>query len=130
MNERDYKYVMQDISSTQLGARYTYEDLLSEERVPFKLQSLIRIYVLRETDPQLELGQHVCQLQEGSLVLDVYKQLKMKVRFYEPKQNGEGFTSKQMKLEEFVLYAKEHWKENSMVYEIAFSNLALMAFSI
>lgn len=129
MNENDYKYVMQDVSSTQLGARFSYEDLLAEDRVPFKFQSIIKIYFLREILPTITIAEHFLHMDTKSLTYDIYKQLKVKIRFYEAKDKG-GFIAKQMKAEEFVSYVQKNWKEENMIYEISFSNLALMAFSV
>lgn len=129
MNENDYKYVMQDISTTHIGARYTYEEILKNDRVPFKLQSVIRIYIAKETPMETEVAAHLLSLEQGSLTYDIYENLKMKVHFYESSPKG-GYVQKQMKLKEFFECRKQGWKADSMIHEVTISNLALMAFSV
>ena len=46
MADNDFKYVLRDFSSTQIGSRFTYEEMLMCDRVPFKLQSIIKLYIL------------------------------------------------------------------------------------
>lgn len=129
VNENDFKYVVQDISSVQLGARFKYGELMKNDRVPFKFQSVIRIYIYKEKTPDTEIGQHIISLKEEDLCYEIFKQLRIKIKFYEPKK-GDGFTEKVMKIADFVPYAREHWTEESMIHEVILSSLALMTFAI
>lgn len=45
---QDFKYVLQDTRTVSLGVKYTYEELLQDERVPFKFQAVISQYLLRK----------------------------------------------------------------------------------
>lgn len=130
MNDNDFKYVVQDLSSVQLGARFTYDELMKNDRVPFKFQSIIRLYIYKEAKPEDEIGAHVLSLSEDSLLFEVFKQLRIKVKFYEQKKNGSGFEQKVMKIGEFVPYARDNWREGSMVHEVILSSLALMTFAV
>lgn len=52
---RDYKYVMQDFTTVYLGARYTYEELIEAEDIPFKIKTLVNHYI----KPELAGGESV-----------------------------------------------------------------------
>jgi len=129
MNERDFKYVLQDTSSTQLGSRYTYEEMLMSDRVPFKFQSIIQLYILKSADPSMEIGRHILSLQDTDYNYNVYRQLKVKVRFCEPKKNG-GYKVKQMRFDEFKKYQDSKWTDEHVIQDITISNLALMGFVV
>lgn len=143
-NENDFKYVIQDISSTQIGSRFTYEDILMNERVPYKFQSIINIYILREMkheNPEnefpekTEIGRHVLSIKPGSLIYNTYKRLKLKVRFCFPNNKGE-FTVKQLSFEQFYDFIESNSKDNSLykesiyIQDVTISNLALMTFTV
>ena len=38
----DFKYVLQDVGNLYLGAGFSYEELLLNEAVPFKLKAILR----------------------------------------------------------------------------------------
>ncbi|MDE6687146.1 MAG: hypothetical protein K2J95_06390 [Lachnospiraceae bacterium] len=129
MNENDFKYVLQDFSSITLGARYSYHEIMENERVPFKLQSIVERYILPHiTDPSMEIGRHVLSLTKEDPCYRIYENLKLRVKYFEPREKG-GFQEKRAKLEGFLEVAGV-WKEDYMLQEIIFSNLAVMAFHI
>lgn len=129
MKDQDFKYVIQDTSSTQLGSRYTYEEMLMSDRVPFKFQSIIQLYILKSADPSMEIGRHILSLQDTDYNYNVYRQLKVKVRFCEPKKNG-GYKVKQMRFDEFKKYQDSKWTDEHVIQDITLSNLALMGFVV
>lgn len=129
MNENDFKYVLQDFSSITLGARYSYQEIMENERVPFKLQSIVERYILPYiTDPSIEIGRHVLSLTKEDPCYRIYENLKLRVKYFEPREKG-GFQEKKAKLEGFMEVAGV-WKEDYMLQEVIFSNLAVMAFHI
>lgn len=129
MNENDFKYVLQDFSSITLGARYSYQEIMESRRVPFKLQSIVERYILPHiTDASIEIGRHVLSLTKEDPCYRIYENLKLKVKYFEPREKG-GFQEKKAKLEGFLEVAGV-WKEDYMIQEITFSNLAVMAFHI
>lgn len=129
MNENDFKYVLQDFSGITLGARYSYQEIMENERVPFKLQSIVERYILPHiTDPSIEIGRHVLSLSKEDPCYRIYENLKLRVKYFEPREKG-GFQEKKEKLEGFLEVAGV-WKEDYMIQEITFSNLAVMAFHI
>lgn len=129
MNENDFKYVLQDFSSITLGARYSYQEIMESQRVPFKLQSIVERYILPHvTDTSIEIGRHVLSLTKEDPCYRIYENIKMKVKYFEPREKG-GYQEKKAKLEEFIKAAGA-WEEGCMIQEITFSNLAVMAFHI
>ena len=40
MENKDFKYVMHDLTNLYIGAKHTYNELLVLEEVPFKLKTL------------------------------------------------------------------------------------------
>ncbi|MDE6714360.1 MAG: hypothetical protein K2K20_11555 [Lachnospiraceae bacterium] len=129
MNENDFKYVLQDFSSITLGARYSYQEIMENERVPFKLQSIVERYILPHiTDPSIEIGRHVLSLTKEDPCYRIYENLKLRIKYFEPREKG-GFQEKRAKLEGFLKVAGV-WKEDYMIQEITFSNLAVLAFHI
>ena len=51
----DFKYVLQDTGNIYLGARFSYEELLKQEMVPFKLKAILTHYILKEAAPDTTL---------------------------------------------------------------------------
>ena len=60
MGDRDFKYVIQDMSNIYIGARFSYGEMMEEEEVPYKLKKVIfRIFlqeVPEETTPENHLS--------------------------------------------------------------------------
>ena len=49
---QDFKYVLQDFGNIYIGARYSYEEMLKSEEIPYKWKAIIRHYLLKETSPE------------------------------------------------------------------------------
>lgn len=138
MNDNDFKYVIADMSSTSIGSRFTYEEILMHDRVPLKFQNILTIYILREmkvlnpldeTPEKMTIGRHIYELQSGNLVYDVYKRLKLKVKFTHPNGKG-GYKTKCLKFDEFKAFIAKNGIDGVFIQELVISNLALMAFSV
>ena len=41
-----YKYVMADTSYLYLGAKYSYQEIIENEEVPFKVKAIMERYIL------------------------------------------------------------------------------------
>ncbi len=126
--DQDFKYILQDLSKTMIGARFTYSELMEQERVPFKFQTIIDRLIMPILQEDMEIGAHMLLLNKADKNYRIYENLKVKIRYYAPKKNG-GFESKTVSLADFVK-AAEHWDERAMVHEIILSNLALMSFKM
>ena len=128
MNEDDYKYVLQDLRETCIGARYRYDELLSAERVPFKFQTIVDRLILPYADPALTIGEHLLTMTPEDKNYRIYDSLKACVRYYEPKKGG-GYAQKKKKLKDFV---KDEARKSGelVIQEVIISNLALMGFKL
>ncbi len=128
MNENDYKYVLQDLRETCIGARYSYEELMGAERVPFKFQTIIERLILPVADASLTVGEHLQSMTPGDPNYRIYDSLKAAVRYFVPKPGG-GFKEKKAKLAAFVK-SEDRDIPGMMIQEVIISNLALMGFKL
>ncbi len=132
----DYKYIMQDVSTIYLGAKYTYEELTEENDIPFKIKSLVNRYIKPELDGEnLSLESHFYYMEPKGFAYQTYLQMKtvVKISIIEEKKGFGGkvkkvYTTKTMKLKDFVkIPPAEKEKQGIMIQEVSFSKLALMA---
>ena len=62
VNEDDFKYYMQDIERNYFGARFSYQELLDNEMVPFKFKTIISKYIKDEVELDTTLESHLFYL--------------------------------------------------------------------
>lgn len=132
----DYKYVLQDTSQIFLGGKYTFQELLDNENVPFKLRMILERYLLHEVDFGTTLESHFYFLKEGEFIVKAYKQLKVKIKFnmIEERKNLLGkkvrqYTTEIFPVDQFVkMPAEEKEKLGVVIQEILISKLAMMSF--
>lgn len=143
----DFKYVLQDVGSLYLGAGFSYEELLEQELVPFKLKTILSRYVLKEAAPETTLESQFYYLEEGTFLYEVFSQLKIQVKVQEqvPKKRrrwpfgkDNGASAKKYVYQEKTYSLKELAEINlarkkacgMLVREIIVSKLGMMTFSI
>ncbi|MBE5893739.1 MAG: hypothetical protein E7286_10260 [Lachnospiraceae bacterium] len=132
----DYKYSMQDTGKVYVGSKYTLDEILESEDMPFKFRLIVERYILPEADLQDTLETHLYYLEPKSFIVKIYKQLKAKVKIniIEEKKHLLGGSKKQyvtklMTVEELTaMSAEEKEKKGVVVQELIMSKLALMAF--
>ena len=79
MEYEAFKYVMTDMTSIFIGAKFSYDELLEHEDVPQKLREVIFRIFLNEVSGDTLIENHVFYLTKDS---QTYKALKkMKARF-------------------------------------------------
>ena len=127
---------MQDVTTLYLGTKYTFDEILENEEIPFKLRLLAERYLLPEADREDTLETHLYYLDSKSFLVKIYQQLKakIKVNVIEEKKDRSGKVTKRYvtktlspkELTEIEPSAKE--SVGMVIQEIAFSKLALMAF--
>lgn len=129
---RDYKYIMQELSTLYIGAKYTYEELIAEEEVPFKIKSLINTYVKPELQGEnLSIESHFYYMDASGFAYQTFLQLKTRVRFSILQTKGKkaqaSYVTKVMKLQDFVkIPPGEKEEQGVLIQEIGMSKLALM----
>lgn len=129
---RDYKYIMQELSTLYIGARYTYEELIEEEEVPFKVKKMINTYVKPELEGEdLSIESHFYYMDGSGFAYQTFLQLKTKVRFSILEKKGKkqeaSYVTKVMKLQDFIKMTPQEKEEKGvMIQEIGMSKLAMM----
>lgn len=132
----DYKYCMQDVGTVYIGTKYTFQELLDSDTVPFKFQLLVERYIMPEADLEDSLESHLYYLTEKSFLVKIYEQLKMKVKIniIEEKKSLTGKSKKEYTTKLVPIHTLAQMsvadKEAAgvVVQEIAISKLALMGF--
>ena len=138
VQNRDFKYFMQDTGSLYLGAKYSYAEILGDEMVTFKYKSIVEHYILKDTDPETTLESQLYYMTPEQFSYRTYQQLKARVKvsmLVEKKRflrgSGVRYESKVMKLEEFVkMNLAQKKKCGVVVQELVLSKLAGMTFSV
>lgn len=131
----DYKYSMQDTSKVYVGSKYTLDEILESEDMPFKFRLIVERYILPEADLQDTLETHLYYLEPKSFIVKIYKQLKAKVKVnvIEEKRGLLGskkqYVTKLVTVEELTAMSREEKESKGLVVqELIMSKLALMAF--
>ena len=132
----DYKYVMQDTYQLYLGVKYTFEEVVENEEIPFKFRLIVERYLYPDIDPETTLESHLYYLPDKGMILKTYKHIKLKVKFnvIEEKKSLSGrekevYTTKILPIEQFVKMTPEQKEAKGVVIqEISCSKLALMTF--
>lgn len=121
LNNTDFKYILQDVSTVYLGANYTYQEMMDEDAIPFKLKVIISQSILKDIETDITIAQHLIQMKETSLSHLVYRQLKIKIRA----------NNKVYKFEEFMVNLPQlKSKPDFFIQEIVMSKLSMMALNI
>ena len=132
----DYKYVMQDTYQLYLGAKYSFDEIIDNEDIPFKFRLVVERYAYQEVDPETTLESHFYYLDGKGLLMKIYKQIKLKVKIniIEEKKSLTGnskkvYTTQIMPIEQFVKMTPAEKEEKGVVIqEIMCSKMALMMF--
>lgn len=135
---QDFKYVLQDTARISLGVKYTYGEMLTDERIPFKLQTVVSQYLLKESAADTTLESEFYYLEKGTFVYDVYHQLKAKAKVRTQTVKKTLFGKEKVVYKESVLSVAELADMNLarkkasglLIEEIEISKLGLMTFVI
>ena len=130
------KYHLQDTGNLYVGSKYSLEEIINEDEIPFKFRLVVERYILPEADLQDTLESHLYYLEPKSFLVKIYGQLKgkVKINIIEEKKSLIGgrkkqYVTKMVTVEELAKMSVEQ-KESSgvVVQELKMSKLALMAF--
>ncbi|MBO5054955.1 MAG: hypothetical protein J6C64_01170 [Lachnospiraceae bacterium] len=138
LQDNDFKYVMMDTGNIYIGARFSYEELLAQEMVPFKLKTILNRYILKEANPDTTLESEFYYMKKDTFLYDTFCQLKVKVKvnvLVEKKtlfgKPGSRYEEKILKLKELTEINLAKKKASGMIVrEIIISKLGLMTFSV
>ena len=103
----DYRYVMHDMTNVYIGAKYTYDELMDVDEVPFKLKTIFSHYMLKEIDGNTTLENHLFYMKKTDESYLVYKQMKARFKLNVFRENGHGkgksgYVQKSYKINEIV----------------------------
>ena len=123
--DNDYKYVIQEVSKTMIGARFTFAEIMDCERVPFKFQTIIDRLILEYSEPDRMIGDELMSLKKGDKNYRIFDNLKVRISCYV--KEGDAYKDRVFKMDELAGLGEDK-KKDMMVHEVTISNLALMAF--
>lgn len=134
----DFKYVLQDTGNIYLGARFSYEELLEQEMVPFKLKAILTHYILKEAAPDTTLESQFYYLTGGSFAYETFMQLKIRVKVQKQVEKKTLLGKRKTEYREEILSLKELTEVNlarkkacgMLIREIIISKLGMMTFSV
>lgn len=135
---KDYKYVMGDTSNIYLGGKFTYREMLESDEVPFKFQSIIEHYLLKDTDPETSLESQFYYMTPDSFSYRTYLQLKAKVKVCELVEKKSLFGKRTRAYQQKIYTLKDFAAINLaqkkargfVVQEIILSKLAVTFFNV
>lgn len=136
MSNQDFKYVMQDMTNVYIGAKYSYEELMELDEVPFKLKTILSHYMLKEVACDTKIEDHIFYLNETDMSYMVYDQMKARFRLsvWQDEKDGvktPGYKSRVYRIKEIVgneeLMRK---KDTIIVEEMHITKLGLLGVSI
>lgn len=136
--DKSFQYVMQDTSYIYLGARYSYQELLQEEQLAFKIKTIFSQYILKEIDAGTTLESHFYYMDPESLACKTYQELKTRIKVSIPVRK-KTWTGKEKLVYKDRIYtvcelAAMHLagkKQSGMIIrEIILSKLGLLTFTV
>ena len=136
MENRDFKYVMHDLTNIYIGAKYTYDELMVLDETPFKLKTLISRFFLREVDGATKIEDHIFYLKETDMSYQIYKEMKAKFRLNVWKDESDGVKTpgyKSMTFRITDIVGNEELmrkKDITIVEEVHITKLGLMGVAI
>lgn len=134
----DYKYVMHDMTNIYIGAKYTYDEIMDNDDVPFKFKTILSRYILKEVAGNTTLENHIFYMKKEDMSYMIYKQMKAKFKLNVFKEDGHGkgqpgYVQKEYKIQDIVEGKDSielHEKMNQIfVEELHITSLGLLAVS-
>ncbi len=135
----DFRYVMQDMTNVYIGAKYTYDEIMNVDEVPFKLKVILSHYMLKEIAGNTTLENHIFYMKPDDMSYMVYKRMKARFKLNVFKEDGHGkgkpgYIQKEYKIQDIVEgpeAAMLHEKMNQIfVEEMHITKLGLLSISI
>ncbi|MBQ6695326.1 MAG: hypothetical protein IJN16_01330 [Lachnospiraceae bacterium] len=136
----DYKYVMLDTAFLYLGAKYSYQEIVENEEIPFKLRTIVERYIIPEMGGETTLESDLYYMQEKDFTYRTLMQLKAKVKvsrlvtkkgFLGLGKPKRVYETVMIPLAEFAKLSKEQKeKDGIFIQELVINKLSLMAFAV
>lgn len=135
----DFKYVMHDMTNIYIGAKYTYDEIMNNDEVPFKFKVILSRYMLKEVAGDTTLENHVFFMKPTDESYLLYKQMKAKFKLNVFQENGHGkgkpgYVQKVYKVQDIVEGKDAEFLHANMdtivVEELHITTLGLLAVSV
>ena len=136
----DYKYVMLDTAFLYLGAKYSYQEIVENEEIPFKLRTIVERYIIPEMGGETTLESDLYYMQEKDFTYRTLMQLKAKVKvsrlvtkkgFLGLGKPKRVYETVMIPLAVFAMLSKEQKeKDGIFIQELVINKLSLMAFAV
>ena len=136
----DYKYVMLDTAFLYLGAKDSYQEIVENEEIPFKLRTIVERYIIPEMGGETTLESDLYYMQEKDFTYRTLMQLKAKVKvsrlvtkkgFLGLGKPKRVYETVMIPLAEFAKLSKEQKeKDGIFIQELVINKLSLMAFAV
>lgn len=138
VQDNDFKYVMQDTGSVYLGARFTFQELMEQESVPFKIKAILTHYIFKEVNPSTSLESQFYYMESGNFLYETFCQLKIRLKVNVLEEKKTLFGKKKLRYVEKILTLQQLAEMNLakkkasgvIIREIIISKLAMMTFSV
>lgn len=130
MEDRDFKYSMQDISHVYIGGRMSMGEIVAWEDVPFKIKAIVNKHFIPLVGEEGSIAEAIMALNKETFGKQIIDQLKLrfKVGQYVDDKKGRHYVSKVLKLPEFEALCNSG--EEFVMEELIFSKLSLLAFPV
>lgn len=123
----NYKYVIQDVSQLYVGAKYSFQELVESEEIPFKFRLVVERYIYSELDKDTSLESYFYYLDDKNMSFRIFKQLKTKVKINITENNK--YITQVVPIEKFTkMSPQEKESQGVVIQEIIVNKLSLMSF--
>lgn len=136
----DYKYTMTDTAFLYIGSKYSYQEIVENEEIPFKFRTIVERYMIPEIGAETTLESDLYHMTEKDFTCRTYLQLRAKVKvsrlvtkkgFLGLGKEKRVYRTVMIPLAQFVKMSKEEKeKDGIFIQELSINKLAMMAFAV
>ncbi len=131
---RDFKYVMQDVSRVYIGAKYTYREMMDSDEIPFKLKAILSHYILKEVAEDTTPENHIFYIRDTDLSYMVYRQLRARFQMDFPVLSRKGtwqYRREYHTIDEIIRHTEWKSKQDEIVVgEMVLTKLHIIMMSL
>ena len=123
----NYKYIMQDVGQLYVGAKYSFQEIVENDDVPFKFRLVVERYIYSEIEQDTTLESYFYHIDDNNMAFRIFKQLKTKVKINILK--NKKYITQVIPIEKFAkISSQEKETQGVVIQEIIVNKLSLMSF--
>lgn len=136
----DYKYTMTDTAFLYIGSKYSYQEILENEEIPFKFRTIVERYMIPEIGAETTLESDLYHMTSKDFTCRTYLQLRAKVKVSRlvTKKGILGlgkekriYRTVMIPLAQFVKLSKEEKERDGIfIQELSINKMAMMSFTL